>query len=81
MNIEQKLCKEKIFSSNVCPLSNAIICLDKRFTVKNSGHCISCLTLIFNLSYQTTTIMQATNLSKVAGHDNSHVLFLCAELI
>ena len=62
MTIEQKLCEVKIFQIQY--MSNAIKCTDQRFafknfriSCKNSG--ISCLALIFNLSYPRKTVLYA----------------------
>ena len=55
-------------------MSNAIIGVNQRFAVKNSG--ISCLALIFNLRNQGMTILHAKNQFKVAKYDESYtVLF------
>ena len=51
-------------------MSNTIICIDKRFAVKNSG--ISCLALISNLS--NLTILQARNQFLVAKYDGSYTV-------
>ena len=71
MNIEQKLCKEKIFQLKSMP--NAIRCIDKRFEVKNSG--ISCLALIFNLSSPRMTILHPKKWFQVAKFDESLPFF------
>ena len=71
MNIEQKLCKEKIFQLK--SMSNAIRCIDKRFKVKNSG--ISCLALIFNLSSPRMTILHPKKWFQVAKFDESLPFF------
>ena len=55
MSNKQKLCKVKIFQLQ--SMSNAIRGIDQRFSFKNSG--ISCLALIFNLSYPRTKILHA----------------------
>ena len=64
MSIEQKLCKVKKFQLQ--SMSNTIRCIDHRFAFKNSG--IACLALIFNLSYQRSTILQAKKCLQVAKH-------------
>ena len=51
-------------------MSNTIICIGKRFAVKNSG--ISCLALISNLS--NLTILQARNQFLVAKYDGSYTV-------
>ena len=71
MNIEQKLCKEKIFQLKSMP--NTIRCIDKRFEVKNSG--ISCLALIFNLSNPRMTILHPKKWFQVAKYDESLPFF------
>ena len=63
MSTEQKMCEEKIFQLQ--PMSNALISVtvvtysDTRFAAKNSG--LSCLALIFKLSYTRMTILHAKN--------------------
>ena len=47
-------------------MSNAIKYIDQRFAFKNSG--ISCLALIFKLSYQILTILHANKQLQVAKH-------------
>ena len=47
-------------------MSNAIRCIDKRFAFKNSG--IACLALIYNLSYQRSTILHPKKQLQVAKH-------------
>ena len=42
---------------------NAIICINQRFAVNNSG--ISCLALIFNLNNLRMTILQVKNWFRV----------------
>ena len=78
ISIEQKLCKVKIFNSNLkCyKMSNAIRCIDQRFAFKNS--CISCLALIFKLKKPRTTVLYAkksvTEL-QVAKNDKPYAIF------
>ena len=48
ISIQQELCTEKFFQVQWLQyMSNTMICIDKRFVVKNSG--ISCLALLVNL--------------------------------
>ena len=58
-------------------MSNALMCIYKRFSAKNSG--ISCLALIFYLSNPRTTIMRmilhAKNRFKVARYDQLYTVF------
>ena len=50
-----KNCAKRKKKLRLQTMSNAIICIDKRFAVKNSG--ISCLVLIFNLSIPKLIIL------------------------
>ena len=65
------MCEDKKFQLQ--SMSNVIICIDKRFAVKNSD--VSCLALIFNLSIPIMTILQTKNWFKVARHDESYTFF------
>ena len=76
MSIEQKMCKVKIFQLQ--SISNAMIYIDKRFVVKNSG--ISCLALIFNLSNPRTTVLHVKIRFKVAICDESYTVFFARSI-
>ena len=71
MSIEQKLCEEDTFQLQY--MSNAILCIDKRFVVKNSD--ISCLALMFNLNNPNMKIQHIQNWFDVAKYDNSYTVF------
>ena len=53
-------------------MSTAIRCINQRFAFKNSG--ISCLALIFNLSYLKMTILYAN--TAVAGCETFQLIYL-----
>ena len=71
MNIEQKLCKVKIFQLQ--SMLDAIRCIDQRFALKNSR--ISCLALIINLNNPRTIVLYAKNRLQVAKYDESYTVF------
>ena len=71
MSIGQNLCEKKVFQFK--SMSNAIICIEKRFAVKNSR--ISGLASIFDFSNpEMKSSMQKTRF-KVARYDDSRTSF------
>ena len=59
MSTEQKMCEEKIFQLQALISVTVVTYSDTRFAAKNSG--LSCLALIFKLSYTRMTILHAKN--------------------
>ena len=73
MGIKQK-CGERNFSnSKLCPLSNAITCVDQSLAVKNTV--ASCLTSILDLSNLKMKIQHAKNLLKLSSFEVSYTTF------
>ena len=72
MKIEQKLWEKKFFQLQ--SMSNVIRCIAQRFASKISG--ISCLALIFNISNQWMTILQAKKRFQVTRNHDSCTIFL-----